>query len=347
MNFPDVERVEGGGDVTRVAERLVEISHGIHVVVVVAHRVEEGDILEIIVRRCKVIGETVTVGIPVKVPCHVAERKTVGCAGRVRNRCVQSVRHLVELTDVVVAVGEVHVSQDKHGEVVVVHFPEFEIPAVDGVHIVVHGLVELGKYAVAGHFIAAGDYDENITPLLLGAHLIDAVLIGFDYEVSVRYQHSRYSHTVALHDSIDIGVGIRFDLKGSYDHKIEGSCIIVCSIRLHIQFVITGHSAFRNGKCEMVSVLEIAYGAGDVFSRSIPKHYPVVFGDVRGASQLQCNILPFFNFDGRRYCDVGGYNFDGFLLRLLATSEDNGCCKNQNKKSFQCHILSVYEYKCK
>ena len=72
MDLAQIERVVGRGYIAGVAEGLVVVAHGVHVVVVVAHRVEERG-AEHCVHGLEILGELVAVAVPVEVPGHVAE----------------------------------------------------------------------------------------------------------------------------------------------------------------------------------------------------------------------------------------------------------------------------------
>ena len=207
MDLADIIGIVGRGDVPAVFELLGEVPHLVHVIVVVAHRVKDLDVLELLVHQPQIVQEFKLVVVPVQVPGHVAEGEDVFLAGRSRERLVQVGRKGVELRHVGgrrVPVRQMHVAQHEQREVVVVHLRQGEVDTVHDLGIRTDRTVELRKDAVRRHLIAGRDGHEHIAVLLEGFQEIDAVLPGRRHFITVRDNHARDRFVSAGHQAVDI-----------------------------------------------------------------------------------------------------------------------------------------------
>ena len=204
VDLAEVEGIVVGREVLRVLDGLEVVSCDLHLVVVVAHRMEERDAGEVAVYRQQVIGEAVIVGNPVHVPGHVAKGEHIDLAGGGVHRLAKVACHLFELGKVAGTARQVHVAQHEEGIVVVVRRDKFEILGVNGVLVGGDGFPDLGKDAVGVHLVSGRNGDEYVAPVLFGLDGVVAVGVGLDYLDTVGHEHSGHSCTGACDASADV-----------------------------------------------------------------------------------------------------------------------------------------------
>ena len=157
-----------------------------------------------------------------------------------------------------------HVSADEKGETVVIGFDKFEILALGYALGLAESGVKLRQNALAGYFIAAGDYDEHIFPLFVGLDLVNTMAVGLYYFCAVRYQNVADGLASAQDKAVDVGAGVRLDVKRCNNVEVDGAYIIVDFVAADINSVCAAGDSLRQGKSKERAVVDISYGTNVV-----------------------------------------------------------------------------------
>ena len=225
VDLSEVEGIVIGREILGVLEGLEIVAGNLHLVVVIAHRVEEGDPAEIAVHRLEIIGEPVIVRQPVHIPGHVAEGEAIDLAGRGIDGLIHETGHLLELGQVAGPAGQVHIAEDKQRVIVIGGRIQRKINLLRHIGIGRERLPEIGENTVQRGFIAAGNRDENVFPLLGGLQPVTAVRIGLDDIDSVGDKDALYRRSVAGDGTEDIGREVGRIRDGCRIHPARGVCL--------------------------------------------------------------------------------------------------------------------------
>ncbi len=241
MDLADVERVVGRADLVHVLDRRIVVRRGLEVVVMVAHGVEDRQILDLAVDGVQVLGEIVAVRIPIEIPGHVSEGERIHLLALVAGHVVREVGgEFGELPEVVRAVGEVHVAEhEDFVGVLAVDLFEFEIGSFDDTGAVFERAVELREHAVARNFVAARNGDEDISPFLGRFELVDALLVRDGHFRAVGHYDVFHADAGRRHDPVDRGARIRFETYVLDDVDVDSSERFFARVPFDEDFVVT------------------------------------------------------------------------------------------------------------
>ena len=241
MDLADVERIVGRADLIHIFDRRIVVRPGLEVVVMVAHGVEDLQILDLAVDGVQVLGEIVAVRIPVEVPGHVPEGERIHLLALVAGHVVRKVGgELGELSQVARSVGEVHVAQheDLVG-VLSVDLFELEVGPFDDVGAVFERAVELREHPDGRNFVAARDGDEDISPLFGRFELVDALLVRDGHLRAVGDHDVLHADAGRRHDPVDRGACIRFEIYVFDDVDVDSSERFFARVSFDEDFVVT------------------------------------------------------------------------------------------------------------
>ena len=198
----------------------------------VTHRMEDIFAVEVFLGEGDIFREAEFIIDPVQVPSHIAEREEILGAGRGRHRFLEVLHYLVELRDVLVAVRQVHVTQDEEGEILILDPLQREVPPLRRLHgrLLVEGGVEFRHNALQGRQIAGRDDDEDILPALIGLDLVDTLRIGLDNLISVRDQDIGNSHAVAGYGAVEVDARPRVNHDGDVEVDVGLADVIPPSV---------------------------------------------------------------------------------------------------------------------
>ena len=242
VHLTDVERVEGRADAVHVLDGRVVVGRGHEVVVVVAHGVVDLQVLDLAVDRLPVLGQRIVVFVPVEVPRHVAQREGVHLLAAVLGHVgVQIGGELGELGGVVGAVGQVHVAQQEELVAILsVDLREFEVLLFHDVGCSFQRLVELREHALGRYFVAAGDGDEDIAPLLGRFEFVDALVVGDGHFGAVGYHDVRDGTFLRRYQTEDRGAGTRFKVDLVDDVDVDFADLFLACVPFEVGCVGTG-----------------------------------------------------------------------------------------------------------
>ena len=203
---------------------------------------------ELLVGDVQILREREGVRIPVEIPRHVAQRDRIHAFAAVCGHIGSQIGgKVVELGDVAGPVGEMYVAEHEDLEGVLIDLFEREIGPFYGRGGAFEPAVQERKYAGRGHFVAAGDGDEDISPFFLRPQLIDSLLVGSGYLDAVGDHDIGYGALVGGYDAVNGRAGIGFDPDILDDADIELSEILFSGVPFDggvvvTRFALIGHA---------------------------------------------------------------------------------------------------------